>query len=89
MEYYLQSLIYHHYHCYDFGRASLKEIIQNRIGLEVFTDKLTQVAKNESYTRAAKKPHLNYKQPNEIVFDFEFTRLFKNLESELCVCLCV
>jgi hypothetical protein len=63
-------------------RTSLKEIIQNRIGLEVFTDKLTQVAKNEFYTRAAKKPHLHYKNHSEIVFDFEFTRLFKNLESE-------
>ena len=31
----------------------------------------------------AKKAHLNYKHPNEIVFDYEFTRLFKNLESKL------
>ncbi|XP_076450445.1 general vesicular transport factor p115-like isoform X2 [Babylonia areolata] len=68
-----------------FTKASLKEIIQNRIGLEMFTDKLTQVAKNESYTRAAKKPHLNYKHPSEIVFDFEFTRLFKHLENEVLV----
>ncbi|KAK7491209.1 hypothetical protein BaRGS_00017480, partial [Batillaria attramentaria] len=68
-----------------FTKASLKEIIQNRIGLEVFTDKLTQVAKNECYTKAAKKPHLNYKHPSEIVFDFEFTRLFKNLENEVLV----
>ncbi|KAL8607337.1 hypothetical protein ACOMHN_039487 [Nucella lapillus] len=68
-----------------FTKASLKEIIQNRIGLEMFTDKLTQVARNEGYTRAAKKPHLNYKHPSEIVFDFEFTRLFKHLENEVLV----
>ena len=62
-------------------RAALRGIIEKRIGLEAFTDKLSQVPKNESYTRAIKKPHINYKQPNEVVFDFEFTRLFKILES--------
>ena len=65
-----------------FYRASLQGIIEKRIGLEAFTDKLSQVPKHESYTRAIKKPHINYKQPNEVVFDFEFTRLFKGLESE-------
>ena len=65
--------------CY---RTALKQVIQNRIGLESFTDKLTQVAQNENYTRAAKKAHLNHKHPNEIVFDYEFTRLFKRLESK-------
>lgn len=64
-----------------FDRASLQQIIEKRIGMETFNDKLTQVYKNESYTKAAKKPHLNYKQPNEVMFDFEFTRLFKTLES--------
>ncbi|XP_025090466.1 general vesicular transport factor p115-like [Pomacea canaliculata] len=68
-----------------FTKASLKEVIQNRIGEEVFADKLTQVAKNENYTRAAKKPHLNYKHPSEIVFDHEFTKLFKNLENDVLV----
>ncbi|KAH9513006.1 Vesicle-mediated ER to Golgi transport protein [Bulinus truncatus] len=66
-----------------FSKTALKQIIQNRIGLESFTDKLTQVAQNESYTRAAKKPHLYHKHPSEIVFDYEFTRLFKSLENEV------
>ncbi|BFZ03569.1 hypothetical protein BsWGS_06608 [Bradybaena similaris] len=66
-----------------FSKTSLKQIIQNRIGLESFTDKLMQVAQNESYTRAAKKPYLNFKHPSEIVFDYEFTKLFKGLENEV------
>ncbi|XP_059156787.1 general vesicular transport factor p115-like [Physella acuta] len=66
-----------------FSKTALKQILQNRIGLESFTDKLTQVAQNENYTRAAKKPHLYHKHPSEIVFDFEFTRLFKSLENEV------
>lgn len=70
-----------------FSRSALKQVIQNRIGVESFTDKLIQVGQNESYTRAAKKPHLHYKHPNEIVFDYEFTRLFKSLESEFNIVL--
>ncbi|RUS74436.1 hypothetical protein EGW08_017801 [Elysia chlorotica] len=66
-----------------FTKSALKQVIQNRIGLESFTDKLIQVAQNENYTRAAKKPHLYHKHPNEIVFDYEFTRLFKMLENEV------
>lgn len=68
------------------SRGSLKQVIQNRLGLESFTDKLMQVAQNENYTRAAKKPHLYYKHPSEIVFDYEFTRLFKGLESKYWGC---
>ncbi|KAL5018601.1 hypothetical protein ScPMuIL_004323 [Solemya velum] len=66
-----------------FNKASLRQIIEKRIGVETFTDKLTQIPKNESYTKAAKKPNLNYKQPTEVIFDYGFTKLFKSLESEV------
>ncbi|XP_052068337.1 general vesicular transport factor p115-like [Mytilus californianus] len=66
-----------------FSRASLRQIIERRIGLETFTDKLTQIPKFESYTKAAKKPHLNSKQASDIIFDYEFTSIFKSLESDV------
>lgn len=66
----------------NYFRASLRQIIEKRIGVETFTDKLTQIPKHESYTKAAKKPNLNYKQPNEVIFDYGFTKLFKSLESK-------
>ncbi|OWF47972.1 General vesicular transport factor p115 [Mizuhopecten yessoensis] len=66
-----------------FNRASLRQIIEKRIGLESFSDKLTQIPKNESYTKAAKKPNFTYKHPSEVVFDFEFTRIFKSLEVDI------
>ncbi|XP_078317868.1 general vesicular transport factor p115-like [Crassostrea virginica] len=65
-----------------FNKGSLRQIIEKRIGLETFTEKLSQVPKNESYTKAAKKPHVSYKQSSEVVFDYEFTRIFKALEVE-------
>ena len=63
-------------------RGSLRQIIEKRIGLETFTEKLSQVPKNESYTKATKKPHVSYKQSSEVVFDYEFTRIFKALEGK-------
>lgn len=63
-------------------RTSLRQIIEKRIGLETFTEKLSQVPKTESYTKAAKKPHVNYKQSSEVTFDYEFTRTFKALEGQ-------
>jgi len=67
------------FHC----RTSIRQIIDKRIGLEAFTDKLTQVTKTENYTRAIKKPHINYKQAGEVFFDYEFAKLFKTLERKL------
>jgi len=50
--------------------------------MEHFTDKLSQLAKHESYSHAAKKPQLTCKNLSEVIFDYEFTRLFKRLESK-------
>ena len=58
-------------------------MIEKRIGVETFTDKLTQVSKQESYNRAAKRPQLNCQQPADVLFDYQFTRLFNKLERSL------
>jgi len=53
--------------------------------MEHFTDKLSQLPKHESYSHAAKKPQLTCKALSEVIFDYEFTRLFKRLESQSIV----
>lgn len=63
-------------------RGALRQIIEKRIGLEMFTDKLSQVSKHEGYTKAAKKPQLNYQESSDVTFDYLFTTLFKGLESK-------
>ena len=68
------------YYILFFFRASLRQIIERRIGLETYTDKLTQIPKFECYTKAAKKPHLNSKQASDVIFDYEFTSIFKSME---------
>ena len=66
-------------------RSDLRHIIEKRIGMEHFTDKLSQLPKHESYSHAAKKPQLTCNQPSEVIFDYEFTMLFKRLESKSVV----
>ena len=61
-------------------RQQLRAIIEKRIGLETFADKLNQVTKHELYNKAAKQPQLTYRQANEVLFDYAFTRLYKTTE---------
>lgn len=65
-------------HC--FNREDLCQLIVKRIGLDTFIDKLVAITKNEHYSRAAQNPHLKFKDPSEVLFDYEFCRLFKSLE---------
>ncbi|XP_054715999.1 general vesicular transport factor p115-like [Uloborus diversus] len=63
-----------------FTKEDLCQLIVKRIGLETFIDKLDAIAKNENYSRAAQNPHLKFQQPSNVLFDYEFCRLFKSLE---------
>ena len=63
-----------------FNREDLCQLIVKRIGLDTFIDKLVSITKNEHYSRAAQNPHLKFKDPSEVLFDYEFCRLFKSLE---------
>ncbi|CAH1793968.1 unnamed protein product [Owenia fusiformis] len=67
----------------NYTKQALRQIIEKRIGIENFNDKLSQVTKHEGYSKAAKKPQLNLKSQNEVLFDHAFTRLFKSLENDI------
>lgn len=58
------------------------QLIEKRIGLETFLDKLGEVSKHEFYSKAAKQPQLRPKQPSDLLLDHEFCRLFKALEGK-------
>lgn len=46
----------------------------------MFLDKLGEVSKHEQYSKAAKHPQIRPREPNELLLDHEFCRLFKALE---------
>ena len=61
----------------------LKDIIRKRCGIEQFEDKLEYISQHEMYTKTLKMPTLSIKCKNatDLLFDYEFTRLFKSNES--------
>lgn len=63
-----------------FSTESLRQLVTDRIGAEIFTDKLSNILRTEAYTKAVKSPQLAVKHPSDLVFDHQFCRLFKSLE---------
>ncbi|XP_033643717.1 general vesicular transport factor p115-like isoform X2 [Asterias rubens] len=63
-----------------FTKDSMKQLIEKRIGLEAFVEKLDMVSKHEMYTLAAQKPQLRFTSADSMMLDYEFTALFKQLE---------
>ncbi|CAH1725250.1 unnamed protein product [Aphis gossypii] len=64
----------------NFKKDSLRHLITKRIGVETFVDKLNDVSRNESYTRASKHPQPMAQNSNSLLLDYEFCKLFKMLE---------
>ncbi len=61
-------------------QEQLYQLIEKRIGYEVFMDKLGEVAKHEAYNRALKHPQPKCHEANDLVFDHKFCSKFKHLE---------
>ncbi|XP_072898448.1 general vesicular transport factor p115 isoform X4 [Hemitrygon akajei] len=61
-------------------KEKLKQLIEKRIGKEIFIEKLAYISKHELYSRAGQKPQPNYSTPEQMLFDHEFTKLVKELE---------
>ncbi|XP_074648252.1 general vesicular transport factor p115-like [Tubulanus polymorphus] len=77
------SVLYNNDETAGYTKETLRQVIEKRIGLEMYSDKLSQVSKVEGYSKAAKRPHVQYKQPNEVIFDYEFTKIYRALENEV------
>ncbi|KAM4050994.1 general vesicular transport factor p115 isoform 2-T2 [Anomaloglossus baeobatrachus] len=61
-------------------KEKLKQLIEKRIGKEIFTEKLGFITKHEFYSKAAQKPQPIFSSPDHMMFDHEFTKLVKELE---------
>lgn len=66
-----------------YPQDSLRHLITKRIGVETFVDKLNDVSRNESYTKASKHPQPTAQDSSGLLLDYEFCKLFKMLEGIL------
>ncbi|CAI9561020.1 unnamed protein product [Staurois parvus] len=62
-------------------KEKLKQLIEKRIGKEIFIEKLSFINKHEYYSKAAQKPQPIFSSPDHMMFDHEFTKLVKDLEA--------
>lgn len=66
----------------NYRRDDLCQVLVKRIGLEMFSKKLSEVSKHESYSKAAKQPQIAVKNSADLLLDYEFCKLFKALEGK-------
>lgn len=62
----------------------LRDIIKKRIGIEQMEGKLELISQHELYTKTLKRPTFDFKRnkdASQLLFDYEFTRLFKSNET--------
>lgn len=64
-------------------RESLERIINKRIGVDLFQEKLELLSKSDDYAKALQKPQVSFSKPNDMVLDYEFARLYKILEGSI------
>ncbi|CAF1398635.1 unnamed protein product [Adineta steineri] len=66
-----------------YSTESLERIINKRIGIDLFQEKLEILSKSEYYAKALQKPQLKLSKSNDMILDYEFARLYKTLESSI------
>ena len=64
-------------------REALERLINKRIGVDLFQEKLEILSKSEYYAKALQKPQLKLSQSTDMILDYEFARLYKTLEGSI------
>uniref|UniRef100_F1KV47 General vesicular transport factor p115 n=1 Tax=Ascaris suum TaxID=6253 RepID=F1KV47_ASCSU len=64
-------------------KNSLNVIVERRVGNEKIVELLEGVSRSEHYVRAAQRPQPLSKSAQEMLLDFQFTKLFKILEGQI------
>ncbi|CAF0981051.1 unnamed protein product [Adineta ricciae] len=62
---------------------ALERLINKRIGIELFQERLETLSKSEFYAKALQKPQLKLSKSADMILDYEFARLYKALEGSI------
>ncbi len=66
-----------------FFSKSLVKTIDRRIGIDDLVKRIGQVFRSEDFIKALKQPEPQASKPTDLVFDYEFTQVFKTVECKL------
>ncbi|XP_060522041.1 general vesicular transport factor p115 [Cylas formicarius] len=64
----------------NYSKENLSQLIEKRVGIETYCNKLSEVFRHEVYAKAAKQPQIRARQSGELLLEFEFCKLFKAME---------
>ncbi|BHF70072.1 Vesicle-mediated ER to Golgi transport protein [Sparganum proliferum] len=66
-----------------FDSKTLVKIIDERMGIDDLTKRINQISRSEAFILALQGPQLKASRPSDLVFDYEFTQIFKVIEFEV------
>ena len=66
-----------------FTKDDLVQLISKRVGVDSYIEKLAGICNHETYSMSSQKPQIKAKRVDELVYDYEFCRLFKTVECEI------
>ncbi|KRY83488.1 General vesicular transport factor, partial [Trichinella pseudospiralis] len=66
-----------------YTKESLVNLVESHLGRVRFVEKLELVNKSEAYARVSQKPQPKGNQARDLLFDHEFTKLFRQLEPDV------
>ena len=61
----------------------LTQLVQKRLGTDMFLDKIGDIPKHEGYIRALKSPQLKCASTGDLIFDHMFCELFRSLDRDI------
>jgi hypothetical protein len=69
--------------CLSYPSESLERLLNKRIGVDLFQEKLESLSKSDYYAKALREPQLKFSSSTEMILDYEFARLYKILEGSI------
>lgn len=60
--------------------------IDKRIGIDDLVKRIGQVYRSDEFVRVIKQSALEANKPSDLVFDYDFTQLFKTIECRSSIC---
>lgn len=70
-----------------YSRHQLLQLVERRVGVETYLNKLAHISRHELYSRCLKHPQLSARERYEVALDHEFCRLFKAMEPAVVKCV--
>ena len=67
----------------NFTKEDMLQLLNKRIGIDAFIDKINKISNHETYSATLQKPLIKFKTIDDVVLDHEFCKLFKSIENDV------